>query len=82
MYFAKSIVASCLMAGMAAAQSSTMSSAMPSGSGLVTHVVKVGNAQGGLVFEPNDIKAAVGDVVQFQFYAKACLARRAWDSLY
>ncbi|KAM0431859.1 hypothetical protein ACHAPT_005111 [Fusarium lateritium] len=30
------------------------------------HVVKVGN--GGLSFEPSDLKAAVGDVVEFHFY--------------
>ena len=33
-------------------------------------VVKVGNEAGGLVFEPNDIRANAGDMVQFQFYPK------------
>jgi len=31
------------------------------------HVVKVGNSNGSLEFAPNDIKAVVGDMVQFQF---------------
>ncbi|TVY55404.1 putative GPI-anchored cupredoxin [Lachnellula suecica] len=31
------------------------------------HVVKVGSANGSLIFAPNDVKAAVGDMVQFQF---------------
>ncbi|KAH8668043.1 Cupredoxin [Tricladium varicosporioides] len=31
------------------------------------HVVKVGSANGSLVFAPNEVKAAVGDMVQFQF---------------
>jgi plastocyanin len=31
------------------------------------HVVKVGNANGTLAYSPNNIKANVGDMVQFQF---------------
>lgn len=31
------------------------------------HVVKVGNSNGTLAYSPNSIKAAVGDMVQFQF---------------
>ncbi|KAK1593758.1 Cupredoxin [Colletotrichum navitas] len=44
-----------------------------------THVVKVGD--GGLTFSPNDIKAAVGDLVEFQFYPKAhSVAQSAFDT--
>jgi len=35
--------------------------------GTTVHVVKVGNANGSLAFSPNDLKAAAGDMVQFQF---------------
>lgn len=39
------------------------------GSGETTvHVITVGNAAGEPVFEPKTLKAAVGDMVQFQFY--------------
>jgi plastocyanin len=38
------------------------------GTGAVTvHVVKVGNANGTLAYSPNNVKANVGDMVQFQF---------------
>ncbi|OLN87592.1 putative GPI-anchored cupredoxin-like protein 2 [Colletotrichum chlorophyti] len=43
------------------------------------HVVKVGD--GGLTFSPNDIKAAVGDVVEFHFYPRAhSVAQSSFDS--
>lgn len=35
--------------------------------GVTVHVVKVGGANGTIAFAPNDIKAAVGDMIQFQF---------------
>jgi plastocyanin len=34
---------------------------------IVVHVVKVGNANGTLAYSPNNIKANVGEMVQFQF---------------
>lgn len=37
------------------------------------HIVKVSNKKGELTFEPNDLKAAVGSMVQFHFYPKVCL---------
>ncbi|KAK2001933.1 hypothetical protein LX36DRAFT_697918 [Colletotrichum falcatum] len=44
-----------------------------------THVVKVGD--GGLTFTPNDIKAAVGDSVEFQFYPMAhSVAQSAFET--
>lgn len=45
------------------AQSATVSAA----SSVTVHVVKVGNANGTLSYSPNNLKAAVGDMVQFQF---------------
>ncbi|KAK2010241.1 Cupredoxin [Colletotrichum eremochloae] len=44
-----------------------------------THIVKVGD--GGLTFQPNDIKANVGDMVEFHFYPKShSVAQAAFDS--
>ncbi|TEA12183.1 putative GPI-anchored cupredoxin [Colletotrichum sidae] len=60
-------------AAAAAAASSSSSSSIPG-----VHVVKVGD--GGLTFSPNDIKAAVGDVVEFHFYPRAhSVAQSAFD---
>jgi plastocyanin len=51
--------------------SSAASSASTGSSGMVTvHVVRVGGANGSLEFSPNDLKANVGDMVQFQFSPK------------
>ena len=41
--------------------------------GTTVHVVSVGDKDGGLIFSPADIKAAAGDVVQFQFWPKVAL---------
>ncbi|KAI9782147.1 MAG: hypothetical protein M1816_001981 [Peltula sp. TS41687] len=38
--------------------------------GTKVHVVKVGDVSGGLIFSPDNIKAAKGDMVQFQFYPR------------
>ncbi|CAG8980256.1 hypothetical protein HYALB_00013262 [Hymenoscyphus albidus] len=38
-----------------------------SGAGVKVHVVKVGGNNGTLKFQPDDIQAAVGDMIQFQF---------------
>ncbi|KAL8645094.1 MAG: hypothetical protein Q9210_006897, partial [Variospora velana] len=43
--------------------------ATPSGQ-VMTHVVKVSNKAGSLTFEPNNLQAAAGSMVQFQFYPK------------
>lgn len=60
--------------GMAA--SATMAgAAAPSGTGGMVnmHVVKVSNKNGDLVFEPKDLQAKVGEMVQFHFYPKVWL---------
>ncbi|KAL9010172.1 MAG: hypothetical protein Q9173_004872 [Seirophora scorigena] len=43
--------------------------ATPSGQ-VMMHVVKVSNKAGSLTFEPNNLQAAAGSMVQFQFYPK------------
>ncbi|KAI9721823.1 MAG: hypothetical protein M1812_002159 [Candelaria pacifica] len=52
--------------------STTISAASSSGTGkadtVKMQVVKVGTKNGSLVYEPNDIKAAAGSLIQFQFY--------------
>ena len=75
-------MSSSMMTGMAMsssmpmAASSTMAAgaAAPSGmGGMVTmHIVKVSNKNGDLAFTPKDMKAKVGDMVQFQFYPMVC----------
>lgn len=37
---------------------------------VTTHIVQVGGPNGSLTFLPNNVKAAPGDLVQFQFYPK------------
>jgi plastocyanin len=60
MHFLNSIVATLLLAGGALAQASSAT--------VNVHVVTVSNSTGKeLKFSPNNIKAAVGDMVQFQF---------------
>lgn len=50
--------------------SSAKSAATGTGSGAITvHVVKVGSANGTLAYFPNNVVAAKGDMVQFQFQA-------------
>ncbi|GKT85791.1 extracellular serine-rich protein [Colletotrichum tofieldiae] len=59
--------------------SSTSASAAAASSIAGVHVVKVGD--GGLTFEPNSVKAAVGDIVEFHFYPRAhSVAQSAFDS--
>ena len=67
------MMASSTMAG-AAAPSTGMS-------GMVKmHVVKASNKNGDLVFEPKDLQAKVGEMVQFQFYPKVYLTLYIkWD---
>lgn len=85
MYFARSFIASALVglgaatthsaSGVAASETMAMGAAStPSaaaGQGMVaTHVVQVGGPNGSLTFSPENIKANVGDLVQFQFHPK------------
>ncbi|KAF1980079.1 hypothetical protein BU23DRAFT_443963 [Bimuria novae-zelandiae CBS 107.79] len=37
---------------------------------VATHVIQVGGPNGSLTFSPDNVKAAVGDLVQFQFHPK------------
>jgi plastocyanin len=91
MYFARSFIASALVglgaatthsaSGMAASETMSMGAASPSaaaGEGMVaTHVVQVGGPNGTLTFSPENVKANVGDLVQFQFHPKVrCFAGR------
>ncbi|MCJ1413159.1 hypothetical protein MMC19_007263 [Ptychographa xylographoides] len=46
----------------------TVSTSMSTGASVSMQVVKVSNANGTLVFTPNSITAAVGSLVQYQFY--------------
>ncbi|KAH0425157.1 hypothetical protein CcaCcLH18_11176 [Colletotrichum camelliae] len=62
---------------MTTTASAAAASSSSSASGTV-HVVKVGES--GLTFSPNDIKAAVGDTVEFHFYPKAhSVAQSSFD---
>jgi plastocyanin len=63
--------ASSAMAGMASA-SAGAGGMMASGGTVATHVVQVGGANGSLTFSPENVKANVGDLVQFQFHPKVC----------
>jgi plastocyanin len=56
--------------GMASA---TGAAAAPEGM-VATHVVQVGGPNGSLIFTPENVKANVGDLVQFQFYPKVRLS--------
>ena len=86
MYFSKAIIASALVGfGFATAQAgesvpaseasaapaAATGAAVPAGM-VATHVIQVGGPNGSLTFSPENIKAAVGDLVQFQFYPKVC----------
>ena len=52
---------------MTATATGTASATSPS---MTMYVVKVSNKKGDLTFEPNNLTAPVGSVVQFQFYPK------------
>jgi plastocyanin len=63
-----SFALSALSIGSALAATTTSSAMASISTGQITvHVVKVGNANGTLAYSPNNIKANVGDMVQFQF---------------
>jgi plastocyanin len=70
---ASATMASSAMAGMASASASAGAGGMMASGGMVaTHVVQVGGANGSLTFSPENVKANVGDLVQFQFHPKVC----------
>ncbi|KAI4122582.1 MAG: hypothetical protein LQ338_005738 [Usnochroma carphineum] len=54
---------------MASSPAASTGAAMPSGQ-VKVHVVKVSNEQGSLTFEPSNLQAAAGSMVQFHFYPK------------
>ncbi|KAL8711203.1 MAG: hypothetical protein Q9220_004348 [cf. Caloplaca sp. 1 TL-2023] len=62
--------------GSSSSMSSSMSASMPMSTGtsssgqVMVHVVKVSNKAGNLTFEPNNLQAAAGSMVQFHFYPK------------
>ena len=57
--------------GGSAVASSPASAGSAAPSGMVKmHVVKVSNKNGDLTFEPNNMQAAPGEMVQFHFYPK------------
>lgn len=64
-----------LSASILASAASTASGSQPTGltgaAGMVsTHIIQVGGPNGSLAFFPNNVKAAPGDLVQFQFHPK------------
>ncbi|KAN0106785.1 Cupredoxin [Hyaloscypha variabilis] len=60
-------IGSALAATTTSSAASTVGTSTSSSGQVVVHVVKVGNANGTLEYSPNNIKANVGDLVQFQF---------------
>jgi len=67
MFFSKAIFAVTTLAAFVSAQYMTESAPTPSGS-VAVRVIKAMVMDGKPVFEPNEIEAAVGDLIQFQFY--------------
>ncbi|KAF3929480.1 hypothetical protein ABW19_dt0200165 [Dactylella cylindrospora] len=67
MYFSKAIIALSSLAVLASAQSSTATAESPSGS-VKVHVIQAMAVDGKPVFEPAEVQAAVGDLIQFQFH--------------
>lgn len=63
------VLAALPVAFAASSTSSAAATVATSASGKTVHVVAVG--QSGLTFSPNAITAAVGDIVEFQFYPQA-----------
>ena len=58
-------------AAASSAPAPATSSATPAGT-VPVHVVKVSNKNGDFVFEPNNLQADAGHLVQFQFWPKVC----------
>ena len=60
-----------LAAGSTKAGASEAAATGGASSGSVaTHVIQVGGPNGSLTFSPENVKAAVGDLIQFQFHPK------------
>lgn len=53
-----------------AASSGAAATGAASAGNVATHVIQVGGPNGSITFSPENIKAAVGDLVQFQFHPK------------
>lgn len=69
-----SIIATTLLVASAFATShmppASAHGAAPVAGGETVHVVQVGGNNGSLTFSPENTKANVGDIVQFQFWPK------------
>ncbi|KAI9655699.1 MAG: hypothetical protein M1829_000611 [Trizodia sp. TS-e1964] len=71
MAMSSSTMQSSMMSASSASSSAMAVSTTGTTPGMVNvHIVKVSNKAGDLKFEPNDLKALTGDMVQFQFYPK------------
>ncbi|KAF3926195.1 hypothetical protein ABW21_db0207062 [Orbilia brochopaga] len=68
MFFSKSLVALAPLAACASAMTPTYGGAAPAGSVAVHVITAMSNAQGMPVFEPAEVMANVGDMIQFQFH--------------
>jgi plastocyanin len=55
--------------GMSTGSPSAGAGMAPAGM-VATHIIQVGGPNGSLAFFPNNVKAAAGDLVQFQFHPK------------
>jgi hypothetical protein len=67
------IAASETLASSSAGSAGSVASSMPASAGtLATHVIQVGGPNGSLTFSPENVKAAPGDLIQFQFHPKVC----------
>lgn len=63
-----------LLTATSSAAGSASTGGLSAVAGMVnTHIVQVGGPNGSLAFYPNNVKAAPGDLVQFQFHAKVRL---------
>lgn len=57
-------------ASSAAGSSGAAATGAASAGNVATHVIQVGGPNGSLTFSPENVKAAVGDLIQFQFHPK------------
>jgi plastocyanin len=69
MLFSKTIVAFASLAAFASAQGTTTSSGAAPSESVTVHVIQaMANSEGKPVFEPAEVQAKVGDLIQFQFH--------------
>jgi hypothetical protein len=59
-------------AGSVASSAAAVATGGASAGTLATHVIQVGGPNGSLTFSPENVKAAPGDLIQFQFHPKVC----------